>query len=69
MKNFLENTLEILLIIITILWQVLIGSIRLIFKLMGKFFKDVLKSVYGKIVAITASIILIGVLSQLIVAP
>ncbi len=69
MKNFFENTLEILVIIITILWQVLIGSIRFIFKLMGRFLKDVLKSVYGKIVAITASIILLGALSQLIIAP
>ncbi len=69
MKTFLENTLEILLIIITILWQVFIGSIRFVLKLMGRFFRDVLKSVYGKIVAITASLILIGVLSQLIVVP
>lgn len=64
MKSFLENLLGIFVIAIQIVWFVIIGTIRFIIKMISKFIHDVLKNLYGRIVAITALIILAGFVGQ-----
>lgn len=64
MRSFLENLLGILVIAIQIVWFVIITSVRFIIKVFAKFTHDVLKNLYGRIVTLTAILILAGFIGQ-----
>lgn len=63
MKIFFENVIEIFVIIVTAIWQICSSLFKWIFRLIGKFFSDVLKNMYGRVVTATALIILAFIVS------